>query len=100
MGEGGQQAVTHETRGGRVVQSRRPLAVNGHQYLVTLAPQFSGNGNILATITPEAPAGGTGTPANTAPEPSTLLLVALGMAPVMVLCRWAGGYPLLPRTIT
>ncbi len=75
----------------------RSLTVNGTQYDVTLDGPGAIPGSILATITPgglpftgggtgeTSGSGGTGT-TNNAPEPSTLVLAALGMALLSFAC--------------
>jgi len=75
----------------------RDLTVNGHQYLVTLDPSITSSGKITATIALGTPAGGTtgggtiggstGTPPSNAPEPTALVLAALGVTSLTPWCR-------------
>jgi hypothetical protein len=84
----------------------RDLTVNGHQYLVTLDPSIGSPGRVTATIALGAPAGGTtgggssgggstggstSTPPSNAPEPSGLVLAALGTASLTPWCRGLWG---------
>ncbi len=69
----------------------RDLTVNGHHFHVALDASHTGTGEILATITPDAASGGGssggGPPPSTAPEPSALVLAAVGTASLAVCCR-------------
>jgi hypothetical protein len=62
----------------------KTLTVNGNQYTVTLGGSGSIPGEILATIDPygssEPPSGGGSEPPSTAPEPSAIVLVLIGLS--------------------
>jgi hypothetical protein len=99
---GGANSLTYTFLGGTSgdLTTAQALTVNGHPYTVALQMTDTGTGIVLASIVPVTSSGGgssgdagggAGGPVNTAPEPSGLVLAAIGTGSVLMLLRKAVG---------